>query len=321
MSVLAVERLAVTIAAPAAALPVVRGISFALDRGTTLGLVGESGSGKSMTALALMQLLPDSARASGAVRLQDEDLLQADEARLCALRGDRIAMIFQEPMTSLNPVHMVGDQIAETLVLHRGRPRAAALDEAARLLDRVGIADARARLSSYPHQLSGGQRQRVMIAMALACRPDVVIADEPTSALDVTVQAQIIDLLRSLVDETGMALILISHDLGVIGRLADRVIVMYGGAVMEEGATAAVFTARAHPYTQGLFAALPGRGARKGKRLAAIPGAVPPPDALPRGCPFHGRCPRGQDVCRDNAPPAVEIDGSVAYCFFPGRAA
>ncbi len=171
MSVLKVENLTVTITTSAVTLPVVRGISLALERGATLGLVGESGSGKSMTALALMQLLPDSARASGAVRLHDEDLLQAGEARLCALRGDRIAMIFQEPMTSLNPVHNVGDQIAETLILHRGQPRAAALDEAARLLDRVGIANARARLSSYPHQLSGGQRQRVMIAMALACRP------------------------------------------------------------------------------------------------------------------------------------------------------
>jgi peptide/nickel transport system ATP-binding protein len=316
---LEVEDLAVTIETPKAPLPVVRGISFALERGATLGLVGESGSGKSMTALALMRLLPDSARATGAVRLNDEDLLRADEARLCALRGDRIAMIFQEPMTSLNPVHTIGDQIAETLILHRSYGRAAALGEAATLLDRVGIANARARLSSYPHQLSGGQRQRVMIAMALACRPDIVVADEPTSALDVTVQAQIIDLLRGLVDETGMSLILISHDLGVIGRLADRVIVMYGGAVMEEGATAAVFAARAHPYTQGLFAALPSRGARKGKRLAVIPGTVPAPDALPKGCPFFGRCPRGQDVCRDNAPPVVEIGGSVAHCFFPGR--
>jgi len=157
-----------------------------------------------------------------------------------------------------------------------------------------------------------------MIAMALACRPDVLIADEPTSALDVTVQAQVIDLLRSLVDEFGMALILISHDLGVIGRLADRVMVMYGGAIMEQGSTKAVFTTRAHPYTQGLFAALPGRGARKGRRLAAIPGTVPAPDALPAGCPFYGRCPRGQDVSRDNPPPVVEIGGSRAACFFPG---
>ncbi len=318
MSILEAEHLAVSIATETGALPVVRDISFRLDRGTTLGLVGESGSGKSMTALALMRLLPEIATATGAVRLLGEDLLQADEDRLCAVRGDRMAMVFQEPMTSLNPVHRIGDQIAETLILHRGAERRAALEEAARLLDRVGIGTARARLAAYPHQLSGGQRQRVMIAMALACRPDVVIADEPTSALDVTVQAQIVDLLRGLVEEIGLALILISHDLGVIGRLADRVMVMYGGAVMEEGDTRTVFAVRAHPYTQGLFAALPSRGARKGKRLAVIPGTVPSPDALPPGCPFYGRCPRGQDVCRENTPPAVAIDGSLARCFFPG---
>ncbi|HEX6979029.1 MAG TPA: ABC transporter ATP-binding protein [Alphaproteobacteria bacterium] len=318
MTVLDVEDLRVDIRTRTGALPIVRGVSFTLARGTTLGLVGESGSGKSMTALAIMRLLPKAAAISGAIRLHGEDLLQADEARMCRIRGDRIAMVFQEPMTALNPLHRIGDQIAETLILHRDMPRRAALDEAAGLLDRVGIREARARLSAYPHQLSGGQRQRVMIAMALACRPDVLIADEPTSALDVTVQAQVIDLLRGLVDEFGMALVLISHDLGVIGRLADRVMVMYGGAIMEQGSTRAVFTTRAHPYTQGLFAALPGRGARKGRRLAAIPGTVSTPDALPRGCPFHGRCPRGQDVCRDNAPPVVEIGGSRAACFFPG---
>jgi peptide/nickel transport system ATP-binding protein len=312
MSVLALEHLSVTIAAP-----VVRDLSFTLARGTTLGLVGESGSGKSMTALAIMRLLPAVARASGAIRLDGEDLMQADEARLCALRGNRLAMVFQEPMTALNPVHTIGDQVAEPLMLHRGASRREALDRAASLLDRVGIAEARARLAAYPHQLSGGQRQRVMIAMALANQPDVLIADEPTSALDVTVQAQIIALLRGLIDELGLAVLLISHDLGVIGRLADRVIVLYGGAVMEEGSTEAVFRTRAHPYTQGLFAALPGRGARKGKRLAAIPGAVPPPAALAPGCPFSGRCPRGQDVCRDNLPPAVDSGAGTAYCFFP----
>jgi peptide/nickel transport system ATP-binding protein len=302
-------------------LPIVRGISFALPRGGTLGLVGESGSGKSMTALALMQLLPDAARAGGAIRLNGESILNADEARLCALRGDRMTMIFQEPMTSLNPVHTVGDQIAEPLLVHGKQDAAAARRTAARLLDRVGIADAPARLRSYPHQLSGGQRQRAMIAMALACGPDLLIADEPTSALDVTVQAQIIDLLRGLVDETGMALLIISHDLGVIGRIADHVIVLYAGAVMEEGATAAVFAQRLHPYTQALFAALPTRGARKGRRLAAVPGTVPPPDALPPGCPFFGRCPRGREICRDNPPPRVESEGSTAYCFFPGGSA
>ena len=315
MSLLDVDKLTVSLAG---GLPVVRGVSFALPRGGTLGLVGESGSGKSMTALALMQLLPDGARTGGSVKLNGEDMLSADEARLCALRGDRLAMIFQEPMTSLNPVHTIGDQIAEPLLVHHKQDAAEARRTAASLLQRVGIADA-SRLSSYPHQLSGGQRQRAMIAMALACGPDLLIADEPTSALDVTVQAQILDLLRGLIDEAGMALLLISHDLGVIGRIAERVMVMYGGAVMEEGPTDAVFAARLHPYTQALFAALPSRGARKGRRLAAVGGTVPPPQELPPGCPFYGRCPRGQDICRDNVPPRVEDGGSTAYCFFPGR--
>jgi peptide/nickel transport system ATP-binding protein len=286
-----------------------------------IGLVGESGSGKSMTALALMQLLPDAARAGGSIKLNGEEILGADEARLCALRGERMAMIFQEPMTSLNPVHAVGDQIAEPILVHGKQDGAAARQTALRLLERVGIADAAARMGSYPHQLSGGQRQRAMIAMALACRPDLLIADEPTSALDVTVQAHILELLRGLVAETGMALLLISHDLGVIGRIAERIIVLYAGAVMEEGATEAVFAQRLHPYTQALFAALPSRGARKGRRLVAVPGTVPPPQELPPGCPFYGRCPRGQDVCRDNKPPRVESEGSTAYCFFPGRGA
>jgi peptide/nickel transport system ATP-binding protein len=315
MSLLDVDKLTVSLAG---GLPVVRGVSFALPRGGTLGLVGESGSGKSMTALALMQLLPAGATTGGAIRLDGEDIVAADEARLCALRGDRVAMIFQEPMTSLNPVHTIGDQIAEPLLIHRKQDAASARSTAASLLQRVGISDT-SRLSSYPHQLSGGQRQRAMIAMALACGPDLLIADEPTSALDVTVQAQVLDLLRSLIEETGMALLLISHDLGVIGRIAERVMVMYGGAVMEEGPTDAVFTARLHPYTQALFAALPSRGARKGRRLAAVGGTVPPPQELPPGCPFYGRCPRGQDVCRDSQPPSVEDGGSVAYCFFPGR--
>ncbi|HEX2114806.1 MAG TPA: ABC transporter ATP-binding protein [Alphaproteobacteria bacterium] len=314
MNVLEVDKLAVSLGT----MPIVRGISFSLPRGGTLGLVGESGSGKSMTALALMQLLPAAARMDGAIRLNGEDILNAGEARLCALRGDRMAMIFQEPMTSLNPVHTIGDQIAEPLLVHGKQDPASARRTAMTLLSRVGIADA-TRLSSYPHQLSGGQRQRAMIAMALACRPDLLIADEPTSALDVTVQAQIIDLLRELADETGMTLLIISHDLGVIGRIAERVMVMYGGAVMEEGPTESVFAARLHPYTQALFAALPSRGARKGRRLAAVPGTVPPPNALPPGCPFYGRCPRGQEVCRDNPPPRVQEGGSTAYCFYPGR--
>jgi peptide/nickel transport system ATP-binding protein len=269
-----------------------------------------------MTALAVMGLLPAAARAAGSIALAGEELVGAPERRLCALRGDRMAMVFQEPMTALNPVHRIGDQVAESLILHRGLARGAARARAADLLARVGIDRPQARLDAYPHELSGGQRQRVVIALALACAPDLVIADEPTSALDVTVQAQIVELLGQLADESGMALVLISHDLGVIGQLADRVVVMYAGAVAEEGPTADVFRRRVHPYTEGLFGALPQRGG--GRRLRAIPGTVPAPADLPPGCPFHGRCPRGQDVCRDTPPPWVEAGpGHRARCFFP----
>ncbi|MGQ0663776.1 MAG: ABC transporter ATP-binding protein [Pseudomonadota bacterium] len=318
MSLLEIERLSVTLATPAGPARVVRELFFALERGASLGIVGESGSGKSMTALALIGLLPPGAEVSGRAAFDGEDLLTLGEARLCALRGTRLAMVFQEPMTSLNPVQRIGDQVAEGLVLHRGLGRRAALAEALRLLDRVGILEARARLSAYPHELSGGQRQRVMIAIALACRPDLLIADEPTSALDVTVQAQILELLGGLIADFGMALILISHDLAVVGQMAERVLVMYAGQAVEEGPVASLFARRAHPYTQGLFGALPDRGARKGKRLAAIPGVVPTPFELPPGCSFHGRCPRGREVCRA-APAWVEVAGGHrARCFFPG---
>ncbi len=318
MNLLAVDRLSVAFGASATSA-VVREVSFGLARAGTLGIVGESGSGKSMTALAVMGLLPEGAIARGRIDFAGENLLALSEARLCALRGDRMAMIFQEPMTALNPLHRVGDQVAEGLMLHRDLDRQDAWAEAVRLLARVGIADAARRARAYPHELSGGQRQRVMIAIAVACHPDLVIADEPTSALDVTVQAQIVRLLRSLVDELGAGLIVISHDLGFIGQTAERVLVMYGGQVVEEGPTAALFATRAHPYTQGLFGALPTRAARKGRRLVAIPGSVPSAAELPRGCPFYGRCPLGDARCRDEPPPAVEIGaGHLARCFYPG---
>ncbi len=316
MSLIEVDRLSVELDGDGGPLRLVRDVSFALEQGETLGIVGESGSGKSMTALAFMSLLPHGATASGRVLFDGENLLAASEARLCALRGDRIAMIFQEPMTSLNPVHRIGDQVAESLILHRGMARGEAWREAVGLLERVGIPQAAARARAFPHELSGGQRQRAMIAIALACRPALLIADEPTSALDVTVQAQIVRLLHELVRELGMALILISHDLAVIGQLADRVLVMYGGRIVEAGATKDVFRRRAHPYTQGLFAAVPTRAARKGRRLVAIPGAAPGPGQLPPGCPFYGRCPKGAEPCLGE-PPAVEIDQDHhARCFF-----
>jgi peptide/nickel transport system ATP-binding protein len=321
MSLIEIADLSVTLATARGHHDAVRRLSLSLARGETLGIVGESGSGKSLTALAIMGLLPAIATASGRIDFKGEDLLRADETRLCALRGDRLAMIFQEPMTALNPVHTIGDQIAEALTVHGKAPRREAIARAADLLDRVGIARARSRLGAYPHQLSGGQRQRVMIAIAIACKPDLLIADEPTSALDVSVQAQILDLLRRLIEEEGMALILISHDLGVIRRIAGRVIVMYGGRAVEEGPASNLFRDRAHPYTQGLLAAVPGRHAAKGRRLVAIPGQVPDLADLPPGCPFHGRCARGQDICRaSEPPPAIIAEGHVARCFFPGPA-
>ena len=239
---------------PAQAL---RNVSFELARGATLGLIGECGCGKSLTALALLGLLPPGAQLSGSIRLDGQELVGLPERDLCALRGNRIGMVFQEPMTALNPLHTIGDQVAEPLRLHRGLGAAAARAQALRLLDQVRLAGAAQRLGAYPHQLSGGQRQRVGIAMALACGPELLIADEPTTALDVTIQSEILDLIHELVDEAGMALLLISHDLGVMARMAQQLLVMYGGSVVEAGPTAQVFVRLAHPYTQALLAALP----------------------------------------------------------------
>ncbi len=287
----------------------VRNLSFALERGQTVGLVGESGCGKSLTALALMGLLPEQAGVTGSIRLNGQELLGMPEAQMCGIRGDRIAMVFQEPMTALNPVHSIGDQVAEPLHLHRGLSRSASRAQAIRLLERVGIADAARRFDAYPHQFSGGQRQRITIAMALACEPDLLIADEPTTALDVTLQKQILNLIRDLVQERGMALLLISHDLGVVAQNVAHMLVMYGGCVVEGGPTRDVFAHMAHPYTRGLLAARPRLGATPGTRLATIPGAVPELADLPAGCPFAGRCAFAIDACAQNFPSAVTING------------
>ncbi|MGY3484551.1 peptide/nickel transport system ATP-binding protein [Bradyrhizobium sp. USDA 4011] len=288
----------------------VRGVSFALRRGETLGLVGESGCGKSVTALALMGLLPDSAVISGSIRLEGAELVGLPDAAYCKLRGNRISMIFQEPMTALNPMHTIGHQVAEPLRRHTGVSATEARQEAIALLDRVGLPDAAKRVDAYPHQFSGGQRQRITIAMALACQPEVLIADEPTTALDVTIQGQILDLIADLVAVRGMSMILISHDLGVIAENVERMMVMYGGTVVESGATDAVFTRMGHPYTQGLFRARPRLGARKGTRLTTIAGTVPELADLPAGCTFADRCAIVEGRCRAALPAVVDVGGS-----------
>ncbi|MEY4884421.1 MAG: hypothetical protein RIS34_2275 [Pseudomonadota bacterium] len=324
MGLLEVNNLSVRLQTLRGPADAVRDVSFTLERGGTLGLVGESGCGKSITALSLLGLLPESAQISGSIRFDGHELVGADETTLCGLRGNRIGMIFQEPMTALNPVHSIGHQVAEPLRLHRRLSARQARAEALALLDRVGIPDPAKRINAYPHQFSGGQRQRITIAMALACGPDLLIADEPTTALDVSVQQQILGLIYDLVAERHMALLLISHDLGVIARNVARVLVMYGGSVVESGATPAVFAYMAHPYTQGLFAARPRLGSRdavgRAPRLATIAGTVPELADLPTGCPFFGRCPVGIDDCAGQMPPPVTLsDEHLARCIRLGN--
>jgi peptide/nickel transport system ATP-binding protein len=310
---LAVEDLSVTIDSPRGPLEVLRRVSFEVDRGRVLGVVGESGSGKTMTALALLGLLPDAAAARGSVRLAGQELIGLAESELCRLRGNRIAMVFQEPMTALNPLQTIGAQVAEPLLLHRGASPRQAREEAVALLGRVRLPDPARVASSYPHQLSGGQRQRAVIAMALACRPALLVADEPTTALDVTTQAQILDLLIELVEAEGMALILVSHDLGTIAETADEVLVLYGGTVVERAPVAALLRHRAHPYTQGLFAARPALG-QGGASLHAIPGSVPDLSALPRGCRFADRCALAIAACGAPPPSMSLTPDHVAAC-------
>jgi len=306
---LSVADLAIDLPTPDGPRRVVHDVSFTLDGGDSLGVVGESGSGKTMTALALMGLLPDGAAVSGALRFEDLDLVELDEARMQKLRGDRIGMIFQEPMTALNPLHRIGRQVAEPLILHRGMSRAAAWAEAVKLLARVRLRDPERVARAYPFALSGGERQRAMIAMALSCSPRLLIADEPTTALDVTVQAQILDLLATLSAQSDMATLLVSHDLAVVVRHCRRVLVMYGGTVMESGPAEAVLRDAGHPYTRALLEARPRAGAPRGERLSAIVGAAAPAGAAPRGCPFAGRCPLTIDACRVTPLPTIELAG------------
>jgi peptide/nickel transport system ATP-binding protein len=313
---LAVENVRVEFSTRRGKALVLNGVDFAMRAGETLCVVGESGCGKSMTALALLGLIPSPPGriAGGRVLFQGEDLVQASDARLREVRGNRISMIFQEPMTSLNPVFSVGDQIGETLRLHAGLDAAAARTRSIEMLQQVGIPAPEWRVDEYPHQLSGGMRQRVMIAMALACRPDILIADEPTTALDVTVQAQIFDLLRDLQCEKGTAILLITHDMGAVAEMADRVMVMYAGRVIEQGTAEEVLAHPGHPYTQGLIDCLPELGSSlieddgAGPRpLAEIAGVVPSLWELASGCAFRERCPRAIPRCANEAPPMFAV--------------
>lgn len=288
--------------------PALRGIDLSIAKGEAVGLVGESGCGKSVTWLAALGLLPPKAQITGSVMLDGEELIGASAPALERVRGGRIAMIFQDPTSSLNPVHRIGKQIMEALELHRGMTGSNARTEAKRLLDLVGIPDAARRLDAYPHELSGGQNQRVMIAIALAGQPELLVADEPTTALDVTIQAQILELLQSIRRQLGMALVLISHDLGVIAEACERVAVMYAGRIVEEAPAVRLFQSAAHPYTQGLIGALPPMDGPR-QRLAAIPGGVPEPWAMPPGCGFAPRCQFRSAPCDAGMPGLIGVSG------------
>ncbi|MBI2710362.1 MAG: ABC transporter ATP-binding protein [Actinobacteria bacterium] len=310
--VLVVDDLHVSFRGPDGPVPVVRGVSFEVHEGGSLAVVGESGSGKTVSMLAVLGLLPG-ATVRGSARYRGTELLGASQARLRAVRGAHLGMIFQDPMTSLNPVLTVGRQIAGVLRAHDRRLRsAAARARAVELLDLVSIPQPDRRARAYPHELSGGMRQRVMIAMAVANRPDVLIADEPTTALDVTVQAQILDVVTRLRREQGIGLVLITHDLGVVAGNADRVAIMYAGRVVEDGPMTATFASPGHPYTRGLLASLP----RLDRRRDPVPigGAPPSPSSWPTGCPFHPRCPLAVDACREAEPDLVALGDARVAC-------
>ena len=294
----------------------VEDVSFDVDQGEILAIVGESGSGKSVTSLSIMGLLAEPGHvAGGSLEFEGNDLATLSEKQYRELRGNDMAMIFQEPMTSLNPVYRVGNQIVEAIRTHEKVSKAEAKDRAVDLLRKVGIPSPEARINDYPHQMSGGMRQRVMIAMALACNPKLLIADEPTTALDVTIQAQILDLLRRLRDDTGMAVLLITHDLGVVSETADRVVVMYCGQVVEEAEVRTLFDHPMHPYTLGLLKSIPRLEDDDSKRLYMIKGMVPNPLEMPPGCHFSDRCDSCMDICRTKVPELVDVDGHKVRCF------
>lgn len=304
MTLLKITDLSVSFDTPDGRVQAVQGVNLTLNRGETLGIVGESGSGKSQASFAIMGLLARNGRASGSVLFDGQEILNAPAKVLNPIRGARIAMVFQDPMTSLNPYMRISDQMAEVLIYQKGMSKRDAMVECTRMLDAVKIPDAKSRIRLYPHEFSGGMRQRVMIAMALLCRPDLLIADEPTTALDVTVQAQIMRLLRDLQAEFGMAMILVTHDLGVVAGSCERVLVLYGGRVMETGPAEALFSSPSHPYTQGLLRAIP-RVDREDERLLTIPGVPPNMMNMPRGCPFSPRCDYAIAPCNEAPRPLV----------------
>jgi len=312
---LRVDHLTTVFDLPSGSVPAVNDVSFEIRQGETLGIVGESGSGKSVTAFSIMRLVQSPGRiAGGSITFKGRNLLQLSEREMRHVRGAEISLIFQEPMTALNPVFTIGDQLRETLLVHGKATRSDAPARAIELLQAVRIPDAPGRVNDYPHQLSGGMRQRVLIAMALACKPALVIADEPTTALDVTIQAQILDLLREMKAAFNLSLMLITHDLGVIAETADRVAVMYAGRIVEQGAVRDVFRAPQHPYTRGLLASIP--GGAPGTRLRAIEGTVPMLGALPRGCAFNPRCPDRFEPCTGTPPDDYATGaGHTAKCY------
>jgi len=304
-------------------LKAVEGVSLSLGEAEILGIVGESGCGKTVTALSILRLLPERAgvEVKGEIWFEGRDLLKLEEAEMLQVRGKKISMIFQEPVSSLNPVLTVGRQVSEVLWVHYGLPLREAHSRAREVLKKVRLPDVERVMGEYPHRLSGGMCQRVMIAMALACNPRILIADEPTTALDVTIQAQILDLLEGLKDEFKMAVILITHDLGIVARIAQRVIVLYAGRIVEEAPVEGLFEMPLHPYTQGLLRSVPPlrRAMDDPVPLQAIPGMVPSPISLPEGCKFHPRCERAQPVCRESEPALSRVDSfRFVRCFFPG---
>ncbi len=316
MKLLEVKGLQATIRNKRNSYHAIENVSFSVDQGEILGIVGESGCGKSMTALSILRLVstPPVYITGGSILYRGQDLLKLDEADIRAIRGNKISMIFQEPMTSLNPVYTVGSQITETIRLHQKASRDQAWKQALHMLQIVGIPAPEQRIWEYPHQLSGGMRQRVMIAMALACRPELLIADEPTTALDVTIQAQILEELRQLQKEFGMSIVLITHDLGVVADMTQNMLVMYGGEVVEYGATLQLFQHPKHPYTVGLLRSIP-RLDETVEKLNVIQGTVPSLDSMPAGCRFCPRCERAMERCRKEKPPLLERDGQKVRCW------